>query len=65
MIIQEYDRIRLTVNLPEFQLTRGAVGYVLEIYSDPTPGFEVEVKGFEGTFAVQPDQIELAPITGS
>jgi hypothetical protein len=64
-MIQEYDVVRLTVDLPELQLKRGAVGAVLEIYSVPTPGYEVEVEGFEGTFGVQPNQIELAPINGS
>jgi len=64
-MIQQYDVIRLTVDLPELQLTRGAAGTVLEIYSVPTPGYEVEVEGFEGTFSVQPNQIELAPTNGS
>jgi len=63
-MIQEYDVIRLTVDLPELRLTRGAVGTVLEIYSVPTPGYEVEVEGFEGTFSVQPNQIELVPTNG-
>lgn len=64
-MIQEYDVIRLTVDLPELRLKRGALGTVLEIYSVPTPGYEVEVEGFEGTFGVYPNQIELASTNGS
>jgi len=64
-MIQEYDVIRLTVDLPEFHLTRGAVGTVLEIYRLPTLGYEVEVEGFGGTFSVQPNQIEVVPTNGS
>ncbi|WP_447930496.1 DUF4926 domain-containing protein [Sphingopyxis fribergensis] len=64
-MIQEYDVIRLTVDLPELQLKRGTVGTVLAIYSVPTPGYEVEVEGFEGTFGVQPNQIELVQTNGS
>ena len=60
-MIKEYDVIRLTVDLPDLKLTRGAVGTVLEIYHVPTPGYEVEVEGFEGTFSVQLNQIELIP----
>ena len=54
--------VRLTVDLPELALEHGALGTVLEVFTEPTLAYEVEfVDALGRTRAQQPlreDQIE-------
>ncbi|MBL8162431.1 MAG: DUF4926 domain-containing protein [Anaerolineae bacterium] len=59
-MIQELDRVALTVDLPEHQLKVGDIGMIVHIYADHK-GYEIEFVTLSGDFvalvSVYPDQI--------
>jgi hypothetical protein len=56
--------VRLRYGLPEAGLPAGTLAAVLDVYDEPTPGYEIEVVGTDGRTiflgSVGPDQVEPA-----
>ena len=52
-MLQEYDTVVLTRPLPDASVPLWSLGVVLIVYTDPTPGYEVEfVDGAGNSIAV-------------
>jgi hypothetical protein len=47
-MIKQYDTVRLKHGLPDEGLPAGTLAAVLEVYEEPTPGYEIEVVGGDG-----------------
>jgi len=47
MMINEYERVVLTTDLPQYQLQAGDMGVVVMIHGDHE-GYEIEVFGVDG-----------------
>jgi hypothetical protein len=64
VVIKQYDTVRLRHGLPEEGLPAGTLAAVLDVYDEPTPGYEIEVVGTDGRTiflgSVDPDQVEPA-----
>jgi hypothetical protein len=63
MTFKLFDVVRLETDLPEYGLSRGAEGVVVELYDNPTTAYEVEFTDSDGrtqaTIALLPDQVSL------
>jgi hypothetical protein len=63
-MIKQFDTVRLKFGLPDHGITPGTLAAVLDVYDEPTPGYEIEVVDGEGRTlfwgSVKPDQVELA-----
>jgi hypothetical protein len=61
---QPYDAVRLAVDLPEEGLVAGAIGTVLDVFTDPALAYEVEFADSDGRtlaeLALLPSQLEPA-----
>jgi hypothetical protein len=59
-----FDVIKLTVNLPEYNLSIGMVGAIIDIYENPFLAYEVEFCDENGhtlaQLALTSDQFEAA-----
>lgn len=62
MKFNEYDVIRLLVNLEEDNVFKGEIGTVLMAYTQPKEAYEVEINNEDGTqkaqFIALPEQLE-------
>jgi hypothetical protein len=60
------DTVIVTVNFPDQQVLAGDLGTIVEVYSDPSPAYEVEFVNPDGStralLTLAPDQVRaLAP----
>jgi hypothetical protein len=63
-VIKQFDTVRLKRDLPEAGLRAGTLATVLDVYEQPSPGYEIEVVGTDGHTvfwgSVRADQVERA-----
>jgi hypothetical protein len=61
---EPYDLVRLAVDLPDEGLHAGAIGTVLEVFTDPTLAYKVEFADCNGQtlaeLALCPSQLDSA-----
>ena len=59
-----FDVVRLLADRPQDGLAAGAVGAIVQIYTDPQPGYEVEFADPDGRtlalITVAPDEVAPA-----
>jgi hypothetical protein len=64
MMFKQFDTVRLKHGIPDEGVPPGALAAVLDVYEEPTPGYEIEVVGTDGSTifwgSVKPDQVEPA-----
>jgi hypothetical protein len=63
-MIKQFDTVRLKHGLPDEGLPAGTLAAVVDVYEEPTPGYEIEVVGDDGRTiflgSVGVDQVEPA-----
>ena len=63
-MIKQFDTVRLKHGLPAEGLPAGTLAAVVDVYHEPTTGYEIEVVGADGRTiflgSVEADQVELA-----
>ena len=64
-----FETVKSVVDVPELGLKAGAIGAIIDVYSDPSPAYEIEFFDSDdqvvGNISMKPSQVVAMPKVSS